>query len=263
MLKLLLTPVRLLYCLYGLLLFIAGMLIVFPLVAVFSLQGPRKGGDRIYHICRWWDLVWLALTGMRPVILHEADVDPHQPYIFVSNHISYLDIPLILRAIPRDSLRVLGKAEMARIPIFGYIYSRAVVMVNRCSVQDRSRSVRDLKEVLANDLSVFIFPEGTFNETQKPLKDFYDGAFRIAIEMQTPIQPILFLDTYDRMHYSSIFTLNPGRMRAVFLPAIAVKGLTAADVPGLKMRVYRLMEAGLLRYNASWIADQHPVKEPD
>jgi 1-acyl-sn-glycerol-3-phosphate acyltransferase len=255
MLKLLLTPVRLLYCVYGLLLFIAGMLIVCPLVAIFALQGPKKGGDRIYHICRWWDRAWLALTGMRPQVLYETGVDPHRPYVFVSNHISYLDIPMILRTIPRDSLRVLGKAEMARIPIFGYIYSRAVVMVKRGSVQDRSRSVRDLKEVLANDLSVFIFPEGTFNETSKPLKEFYDGAFRIAIEMQTPIQPILFLDTYDRMHYSSIFTMTPGRLRAVFLPAVEVKGLTPADVPHLKTRVYQMMEAGLKRYNASWIAD--------
>ena len=255
MLKLLLLPVRLLYCVYGLLLFIAGMLLVFPLVAFFAFQGAKKGGDRIYHVCRWWDRAWLALTGMRPVILYETTVDPQRPYVFVSNHISYLDIPMILRAIPRDSLRVLGKAEMAWIPVFGYIYSRAVVMVKRSSMQDRSRSVRDLKEVLANDLSIFIFPEGTFNETRKPLKDFYDGAFRIAIEMQTPVQPILFLDTYDRMHYSSILSMTPGRLRAVFLPAVEVTGLTSADVQALKMRVYRLMETALLRYNASWIAD--------
>ena len=185
--KIWLNPLRLLYCLYGLLLFIAGMLLVLPFVAVFSLQRGKKGGNRIYHVCRWWDSFWLFGMGIRSQLLSAEIVDPSRSYVFVSNHIAYLDIPMILQAVTRNSFRILGKAEMARIPIFGFIYSRAVVMVDRSSLQDRSRSVRDLKTMVADELSVFIFPEGTFNETGKPLKDFYDGAFRIAIEMQTPV----------------------------------------------------------------------------
>ena len=49
-----------------------------------------------------------------------------------------------------------------------------------------------------------VFPEGTFNMTTQPLKEFYDGAFRVAIETQTPVKPVLFLDAYSRMHYESI-----------------------------------------------------------
>ncbi len=234
-------------------LFIAGMLCVLPLVAFFSLQGAAKGGNRIYRVCRWWDNAWLALIGIRSSIVYESAVDPGRQYVFVSNHISYLDIPMILQAVTRDSLRILGKAEMAKWPVFGFIYSRAVVMVDRSSVQGRSRSVRELKSALANEVSVFIFPEGTFNETGRPLKDFYDGAFRIAIEMQTAVQPILFLDTFDRMHYSTLFSLRPGRTRAVFLPAVEVEGLGPADVGVLKARVYSQMEEGLRRYGAKWI----------
>jgi 1-acyl-sn-glycerol-3-phosphate acyltransferase len=110
-----------------------------------------------------------------------------------------------------------------------------------------------LKSMLASDLSVFIFPEGTFNETRRPLANFYDGAFRIAIETGTPLQPILFPDTYDRMHYSTLFSLRPGPTRAIFLPEIDVQGLTTADLPQLKSRVYQLMEEGLLRHHASWV----------
>ncbi|HVS97409.1 MAG TPA: lysophospholipid acyltransferase family protein [Puia sp.] len=252
MLKSLLQPFRWLYCLYALVLFIAGMVLVVPFVAFFALQGEKKGGDRIYRICRWWDVSWLTLIAIRRVLIYESVPDPARSYIFVSNHISYLDIPMILRAVTRDSLRVLGKAEMAKYPVFGYIYSRAVVMVDRSSMQDRSRSVRDLKTALSNGLSIFIFPEGTFNETGAPLKEFYDGAFRIAIETQTPLQPIVFLDTYNRMHYSSLFSLTPGRSRAVFLPAVEVGGLKPGDVPELKQRVYRLMEQAIIRYRASW-----------
>jgi 1-acyl-sn-glycerol-3-phosphate acyltransferase len=250
----LLKPLWWIYCLYALMLFIVGMLLVLPLVAVFSLQGPKAGGDKIYSVCRWWDDCWLTGIGIRHINIYEGRPDDGRQYVYVSNHISYLDIPMILQALRRNSFRVLGKAEMAKVPIFGYIYSRAVVMVDRSNAQQRSRSVRELKAVLAMDTSVFIFPEGTFNETRRPLKEFYDGAFRIAIETQTPLQPILFLDTYDRMHYSSLLTLRPGKMRAVFLPAVEVDGLEIGDLQELKQRVFNLMQEALLRYKASWVA---------
>jgi 1-acyl-sn-glycerol-3-phosphate acyltransferase len=251
--RMLVRPLWWLYCVYALLLFIAGMLCVLPPVAFFSLRGPQKGGNNIYRFCRYWDIAWMTLVGLRHTNIFESIPDDHRQYVFVSNHISYLDIPLILRAIRRDSLRVLGKSEMRKMPLFGFIYSRAVVMVDRSNPLERSRSVRELKSVLARDISIFIFPEGTFNETRRPLKEFYDGAFRIAIETQTPIQPILFPDTYDRMHYSSIFTLRPGSTRAIFLDTIEVANLSFDDLPALKDKVYRLMENKLIEYRASWI----------
>jgi 1-acyl-sn-glycerol-3-phosphate acyltransferase len=229
------------------------MLCVLPFVAVFSLQGSTTAGNNIYRVCFWWDKIWMQLVGLRYTTTFESTPDIHRQYIFVSNHISYLDITLILRAIRYHPFRVLGKAEMQKVPLFGFIYSRAVVMVDRKNANERSRSVRELKSVLAQGISVFIFPEGTFNETHRPLKEFFDGAFRIAIETQTAIQPILFLGTYDQMHYSSIFCLRPGLTRAIYLPAIDVTGLTPDHLPELKARTYRLMEEKLIEYRASWI----------
>lgn len=251
--RILVKPLWWLYCVYALVLFITGMLCILPLVAVFSFRERKKAGDGIYNACYVWDRVWMTLVGVGHTNIFESIPDANLQYVFVANHISYLDIPLILRTIRRHSFRVLGKAEMRKVPLFGYIYSRAVVMVDRSNPQERSKSVRELKSVLAQGSSVFIFPEGTFNMTHRPLKDFFDGAFRIAIETQTPIQPILFLDTYDRMHYSSIFHLRPGATRAVFLKAIPVEGLGFDDLPALRGQVYRLMEEKLIEYRASWI----------
>jgi 1-acyl-sn-glycerol-3-phosphate acyltransferase len=89
--------------------------------------------------------------------------------------------------------------------------------------------------------------------THQPLKFFYDGAFRVAIETQTPIKPILFLDTYDRMNYESVLSLTPGRSRAIYLEEISVAGLTINDMSSLKEKVYNLMEQKLIYYKASWI----------
>jgi 1-acyl-sn-glycerol-3-phosphate acyltransferase len=110
-----------------------------------------------------------------------------------------------------------------------------------------------LKSVIKKGISIFIFPEGTFNETGQPVKEFFDGAFRIAIETQTPLKPVLFLDTHARQHYNSVFSLNPGRSRSVFLAPVPVAGLTSADLPALKKKVFAMMEEKLKEYQASWI----------
>ena len=97
-----------------------------------------------------------------------------------------------------------------------------------------------------------VFPEGTFNMTTKPLKDFYDGAFRVAIETQTPVKPVLMLDAYRRMPYQSLFTLNPGQSRILYLDEIPVEGYTTDHIGKLKDKVYAIMEKKLIEYDAGW-----------
>ena len=98
-------------------------------------------------------------------------------YIFVSNHISYLDSAVLVKAY-RQPVRPLGKVEMSKVPVFGFIYKNAIVSVDRSSAHNRAKSIRILKSIIAKGISVMVFPEGTFNMTNKPLKEFYDGAFQ-------------------------------------------------------------------------------------
>lgn len=160
-----------------------------------------------------------------------------------------MDIPPIV-LIAHQPIRILGKYEMVKVPVFGWIYRAAVILVDRRDSDTRSRSVRALKSALKHHISIFIFPEGTFNETKQPLKEFYDGAFRIAIETQTPIKPVLLVDTLDRLHYRGIFELTPGLNRVVYLEEIPVKGLTLKDIQSLKQKTYTIMENGLKRYRS-------------
>lgn len=207
----------------------------------------------IYTICQLWTDVIFVLCGIFHKNYFEVPHNRNREYVFVFNHISYMDIPVLMKAIRNQHFRILGKAEMSKIPVFGFFYKNAVVMVDRSSAQKRTASVRQLKSVIRKNISVVIAPEGTFNTTQQPLKEFYDGAFRVAIETQTPVKPILFLDTYDRMSYKNMLSLTPGRSRAVYLEEISVEGLTVKDVSMLKEKVYNLMEAKLIFYKASWI----------
>lgn len=122
-------------------------------------------------------------------------------------------------------------------------------MVDRSSDEARAKSIERLKEMLAKNISVAIYPEGTFNMSNAPLKEFYNGAFKIAVETQTPIQPVLLLNALDRLHYNSIFSFTPGRTKAVFLEEF----LPGNDVSLLKEKVYNAMETGLIQNKVSWI----------
>ena len=250
--KFLARPLQYLYSIYALLTFILIMLLVFPFVMLSLLLGKIEGGNMIYRLCRYWGYSWYFLTGIRHKEIYEAPHDRTRQYIFVANHISYLDIPPIV-LLSHQPLRVLGKYEMVKIPVFGWIYRAAVILVDRTDPETRARSVRALKSALKQHISIFIFPEGTFNETGQPLKAFYDGAFRIAIETQTPIKPVLFTDTLDRLHYRNFLQLSPGPNRIVYLEEVPVDGLTLKDIGMLKEKVFRMMEEGLRRYRGDWL----------
>lgn len=250
--KLIVRFVQAIFSIYAFVIFLLLMILIFPVVVAASFWGKITGGNLIYRLCRFWADTCLLLWGMRHKAIYETG-QVTGPGIYVFNHASYMDIPEMMVAI-RKNFRALGKAELTKVPLFGFIYKNAVVTVDRSSSQNRARSVAILTSVLKRNISVALAPEGTFNMSNKPLKSFYDGAFKIAIETQTPIRPLLFLDALNRLHYRSIFSFTPGILRTVFLEEIPTTGYTINDLNLLKQKVFDAMEAALIRYKASWIS---------
>ena len=249
--SLLLKGIQILYCLYALITFAILTTLSFLTMLFLIPFDKNKFSNRVYKICRYWGSTWYVFIGVRHQEIFEAPHDTSIPHIFVSNHNSYMDIPPIVQ-LKHQPIRALGKFESSKIPIFGWIYRAAVIMVDRSNPEKRAQSLRNLKAALQNHVSIFIFPEGTFSMTdKKPLKSFYNGAFKLAIEMRVPIQPILMIDAVDRMHYDSVMTLTPGKNRVVYLPAVAIEPYqTMEDMEKLKEHVYQLMEEGLRRYRS-------------
>lgn len=244
-----------LFSIYAFIIFTVLMLLVFPFVIIASLFGQVRGGNMIYDICRIWAGTALFLWGIFHRNYYEAPPSKGHSVIYVFNHISYMDIPVLLKVFRKQNIRVLAKSSIGKVPIFGYIYKKAAVMVDRSSYEARAKSLAKMKALLRKNISIVIAPEGTFNLSHKPLAAFYDGAFKTAIEMQTPIQPVIFLDTFDRLNPRHIFSLTPGRSRAVFLSEIKTAGLQMDNMESLKKNVYATMEESLIRYKASWIKE--------
>lgn len=252
MMRIILKFLQFIYVIYAFAVFVGLMILVFVWSLLVLPFGRIRGGNLIYYACIVWADIWFPLVFIfhRNVFIEPLKKD--QSYIFVSNHISYLDSAIIPKTF-RKPVRPLGKVEMSKLPIFGFIYKNVIVTVDRSSAENRARSVRILKSILKKGISVLVFPEGTFNRTHQPLKEFYDGAFRIAIETQTPIKPVLLLNAYDRMHYKSVFSLNPGQSRSLFLPEVGVEGMSLENINELKEKVFKMMEQALVNYDAKWI----------
>ncbi len=234
-------------------LFILILIIIIPFTLFNDLvYGNLKGWSRNYRVYAYAFKALYWVVGIKNRVSFEAPHDASQQYVFVANHISYLDIPEMAINIKQD-IRILGKKGPDKLPIFGYFYRKSTVLVDRSSDESRAKSVERLKMFLSNGISILVCPEGTFNMTNKPLIPFYDGAFRLAIEHQISIKPMIFLDTFKTLHYSGVL-MHPGVSRCIYLKEVATQGLTQADLPALKTQVYKLMEEALIRHKAAWIA---------
>jgi len=122
------------YVLWCLLWFLALMFIVFPFVILASFWGRYAGGNAIFKALHFWSDIWFLMCGLRVSITYEVPHNLNKQYVFVANHISYLDAAMLVK-IFRQPFRPLGKIELQSIPIFGYIYKQVVVLVNRSDAE--------------------------------------------------------------------------------------------------------------------------------
>lgn len=241
---------RYLYAIYCAFTFVLFFLICFPFIILFGLLAYKKG---IWLLLRFWGFCWLTILGMRTkIIIHTVNSfkKSHQGAVIVANHQSYLDIALIFRAVPFMT-RTLAKIEIARVPLFGYLYRQMTILVDRSSAASKRKSMIELKQLLNNNESVFVFPEGTFNETNQTMMPFYDGAFRIAIETNTDIIPLLFLDTDKRFSHKGFWHWSPGINRVVVLDSIKIADLPIKDAKNLKAHVFNIMSETMHHYKPS------------
>ena len=139
--KLLLRFLQYLYCVYAFLTFILLMFLVLPFVLLSLFLGKINGGNTIYQLCKYWATAWFLLIGIRHKEIYEHPHNRTKQYIFVANHISYMDIPPVVLS-AHQPVRILGKYEMVKVPVFGWIYRAAVILVDRRDSDTRSKSVK-------------------------------------------------------------------------------------------------------------------------
>ncbi|MBW8684817.1 lysophospholipid acyltransferase family protein [Chitinophaga rhizophila] len=229
-----------LYAAYALILFICTMLIMLlPMWLVSRLPSPRN--IRYFMaLGRGWMHVYMPLI-FCPVRRKGVEhFKAKEPYIIVCNHNSMMDVPTTTYAIPGPS-KSLAKKEMENTPIWGIMYKVGSVLVNRHDPESRKQSFQEMKQVLSEGIHMLLYPEGTRNKTDQPLKSFYDGAFSLAIETQRPILPAVIFNTRKIMPPGKVFYALPHIIDIHFLTPIRTEGLTTDDLEKLKENVYNTM----------------------
>jgi len=237
-LKIVNTIFRTLYKVWVFLVFTVFMLIFLPGIVLPFFFGQRFGS--VGYAFLWiWSWVFSKLTFIRYEFYGTENFKKGKAYIYVSNHTSFLDLPGIRMIIP-GQFRPLAKKELKKIPVFGWIAQAATVIVDRSSPESRKKSIDRLKMTLKHGIKVLIFPEGTQNRTKEMLQPFYDGAFRIAVETQEPMIPIVVIGAGEIMPPGKVF-IKPGKIVVVVGEEIPTTGLTLADVKELREKVFGVM----------------------
>ena len=222
---------------WAILSFVLSMLIfVIPVGLTVLWPEPKRSRIAYFFYTKWMSLFFI-LSGVRRVIKGREHFKKGQNYVVICNHNSLMDPPLSSPAIPGPN-KTIAKAEMAKIPIFGIVYKRGAVLVDRKNEENRRASFGKMKEVLEQGLHMCIYPEGTRNKTKEPLQRFHDGAFRLAVTTQKPLIPALLFNTAKVLPRKPFF-FWPVKVEMHFLPQINVEGKT---VQQLKEEAFAIMK---------------------
>ncbi|MGZ3839757.1 MAG: lysophospholipid acyltransferase family protein [Flavisolibacter sp.] len=232
------------FAFWALLVFAVSLLVVFIPIWVTGLWPEPKRTQYVFRIFEVWMTFFFVLTGVRRIITGRNHFKKGEAYVVICNHNSFMDVPLSSPGIPGPN-KTIAKEEMARIPVFGTIYKRGSVLVNRKNEESRRASYNKMKEVLNMGLHMCIYPEGTRNKTQQPLQKFHDGAFKLAIETGKSIIPAVIFHTTSVLPTHKSFFFWPHKVEMHFLPPIPVAGKTSQQV---KEEAFNLMKDFYLQH---------------
>ena len=242
--KFLKYPLTLLYRIWFYILVLVPIIVLFPFILATILS--EKTYPLFFKIARLWSKIILIGMGFNYSIEGDEVFEDGKSYMLVANHTSMTDIMLMLIAVKNHPFVFVGKKELAKIPIFGFIYKRVCILVDRSSSKSRYAVFERAQKRIHQGLSICIFPEGGVPEEHIVLDEFKDGAFRIAIEHGLPIVPMVFFDNKKRFSYT-FFSGTPGKMRAKIYPIIETKGKTLEDRNALKQQVRDIILQPLLQ----------------
>ena len=218
------------------------VVVLFPLLALLLVL--PNGYRPFFWIARniWSRFVLLGM-GFWVIKKSKTALDPNKSYLFVANHSSYIDIMLMFATAPNPFVFV-GKKELVKIPFFGYLFKRAAIMVDRSNTKSRYGVYGRARKVLDKGHSVCIFPEKEYLDETILLNPFKQGAFKIAIEHQLPICPMVFLDCKRKFPWYTTHGY-PGVLRVDIHPPLPTAGLTGDDIPNLQQKAYDLIHTEL------------------
>jgi putative phosphoserine phosphatase/1-acylglycerol-3-phosphate O-acyltransferase len=219
---------------------------IFPSVlaglSVGAVNQSRR--DAINVAASMWGDLATALSGVHLLVEGEENLWSKRPAVFIFNHQSAIDAPLMVKLLRRDFTGI-GKQEIRWNPIFGPIFAAAgIVFIDRANSASAIEAMRPAVEALDQGLSVVIAPEGTRTPTPR-LKRFKKGAFHLAMQAGVPIVPVIFRNALDALPKNAL-VMRPASIEAVVLPPVDTSAWTTegldAEIAAVRERFVEVLE---------------------
>ena len=212
-----------------------------PLLLFCLLFGCRTplmlAGKGAMHLFRW-------ILGIKVSVSGREHIRKNESYIFMSNHLSFLDGPLLFMLIPQP-VRVILKKEIFKLPVIGLGMKHVgFVPVDRRGIRGGKKSIDQAAGLIRDKgYSFLIFPEGTRSRDGE-IQAFKRGGFFLALESNAPIVPISIDGSYELMPKGTFF-VKKGTVRVVFHPPQPVLDFSLTTMPELIKKVKRMIQSCL------------------
>jgi 1-acyl-sn-glycerol-3-phosphate acyltransferase len=219
---------------------VAGALLLIFAPSVVLLGTLFKKQSWIYWWANWGARNWLRLTGVKVKVTGREHLDPNQPYVFVSNHRSYLDASPLFAFTGRQ-MGAIAKKELLKAPILGYAMGFVnVIAIDRSNRERAVATIKVATDRLRSGVSFMVCPEGTRAQPGEMLP-FKKGAFHMAVQAGVPIIPIA-LKNSDVLMGKGTGEAWPGTIDMVMMPAVDTSWVkTDDDLDALVKQVQNLI----------------------
>ena len=178
----------------------------------------RRDGEVGFRVTRLWARFILRAAGVRATTELMAPL-PEGPVVFVSNHVSSLDIPILFDVLPR-SFRIVYKSSLLYVPLMGQcLAATRHISIDRSRAFSAKRSLLAAARRIRNGVSVALFPEGT-RSGDAPMGAFKRGSFKLAVEAGVPVVPVSLIGL---PRVTGPGWITPGEIRVRIHPALVVE----------------------------------------
>lgn len=217
--------------------------IVLSLVTIFCGLFDAHG-KRVYRINQFWTWLIVKFSGIAIQVEGLDRLDRQRQYLFVVNHQSNFDIPVLIQALPQFQLRWIAKRELLRIPFFGWaMWASKHIPVDRADSMDALKSLKLAEQRMAAGISVVVFPEGS-RSTDGKLLPFKRGGFLLALKTKTPIVPVTLNGT-GKLLARGEWRVRPGVIDVTIGAPIAAEDFPPGGLRGLSAQVQETIAANL------------------
>jgi len=216
--------------------------LLMAILSILVLPFDRRG--RWYHaVSRLWSSILLVICGVRLSTRGTENLVPGQSYIYVSNHASLLDIPVMVAGIP-DQIRIVYKKELEKIPLFGWgLKWGSYIGIDRGKSAEARKSLEEAIDKIRHGASVLLYAEGTRTVDGK-IQPFKRGAFNLAVSAGVPVVPLTINGTFALMPKGSL-AIHPRPVELFFERPITVDPEQGKDA---ELRLMKEVHAAIAKH---------------